>query len=91
MFKKIIEKFNLKIRLYKLVVSDKRTPVTVKVILVLMIVYALFPFDFISDFIPVLGLVDDLAIIFSLIWLTFSFIPKKIIDDSRKKINNKNI
>jgi len=51
-----------------------------------MIGYALFPFDFISDFIPVLGLVDDLAIIFSLIWLTFSFIPKKIVEDSRKKI-----
>ncbi|OGK09427.1 hypothetical protein A2767_05265 [Candidatus Roizmanbacteria bacterium RIFCSPHIGHO2_01_FULL_35_10] len=83
---KLLEKINVQLRLYKLVISDKRTPKIVKVILVLMIGYALFPFDFISDFIPVLGLVDDLAIIFSLIWLTFSFIPKKIVEDSRKKI-----
>ena len=88
--KKIIETFSLKLRLYKLVVQDKRTPVIVKVILGLMIGYAIFPFDFITDFLPILGLLDDIAIIISLIWLTLSFIPKKIMEDSSKKINGNN-
>lgn len=80
---KIIEKFNLKIRLYKLVLSDKRTPGIVRIILLLMIGYAIFPFDFI----PVLGLADDIAILLSVIWLIMQLIPKKIVDDSRKRLN----
>ena len=89
MFKKIIifiEKFNLKIRLYKLVLSDKRTPGIVRVILILMIGYAIFPFDFITDFIPLFGLIDDITILFSVVWLIMQLIPKKIVEDSKKKI-----
>ena len=93
MFKKILRffsKFDLKLRLYRLVLSDKRTPKIVKVLLGFIVGYAIFPFDFVTDLFPILGWIDDLLVIFSLIWLIFRIIPKKIVEDSQKKIRESN-
>ena len=42
-----------------------------------MIAYALSPLDLIPDFIPVLGLLDDLILLPALIWLALKLIPKQ--------------
>lgn len=42
---------------------DRRTPVAAKILAGLTIVYLLSPVDLIPDFIPVLGLLDDLIIV----------------------------
>ena len=45
--------------------------------------YALSPFDLIPDFIPVLGLVDDLIILPALIWLAVKLIPEEAMQRGR--------
>lgn len=42
-----------------------------------MIAYALSPLDLIPDFIPLLGLLDDLVLLPALIWLALKLIPKQ--------------
>lgn len=44
-----------------------------------VIAYALSPLDLIPDFIPVLGLLDDLILLPGLIWLALKLIPKQVI------------
>ncbi|MES2979653.1 MAG: DUF1232 domain-containing protein [Pseudomonadota bacterium] len=46
-----------------LLVKDPRAPLAPKVVAVLVLAYALSPIDLIPDFIPVLGLLDDLILI----------------------------
>ena len=55
--------------------SDPRTPTVVWMLAVVAIGYALSPIDLIPDFIPVLGLLDDLVLLPCLIWLACSFTP----------------
>lgn len=42
---------------------DSRTPVMAKILAALTVAYLLSPIDLIPDFIPVLGLLDDLIIV----------------------------
>ena len=71
-----------------LALKDKRTPWYAKVLAALTIAYALSPIDFIPDFIPVLGYLDDLVILPLLVALTVKFIPKETFDEYRKKAQN---
>ena len=51
---------------------DKRVPLKLKAIPLLAILYVLLPFDFLPDFIPLLGWIDDIAVVVISI-LTFLF------------------
>lgn len=42
-----------------------------------VLAYALSPLDLIPDFIPILGLLDDLLLLPGLIWLAIHLIPKE--------------
>lgn len=44
-------------------VRDSRTPRAPKLVAILVLAYALSPIDLIPDFIPVLGLLDDLVLV----------------------------
>jgi uncharacterized membrane protein YkvA (DUF1232 family) len=55
----------------------------------LVVVYALSPIDLIPDFIPVLGYLDDLILIPAGITLSFKLIPREVIDDCRKNLDEK--
>jgi len=48
---------------------DPRTPWYAKLLAGAIVAYALSPIDLIPDFIPVLGLVDDLLLLPAAIWL----------------------
>lgn len=61
----------------------KETPVIAKVFAGITIGYALSPIDFIPDFIPVIGLLDDLILLPIFIAITIKFIPSKIFDECR--------
>lgn len=63
--------------------KDKRTPFLAKLIIGLTVAYMLSPIDLIPDFIPVLGLLDDLLLVPLLITWSVSLIPKSVIEDAR--------
>ena len=86
--KKKIKKLKKEIFTLSLAIKDKRTPVLAKLMIGVTISYALSPIDLIPDFIPVLGYVDDLIILPIMIFISLNLIPKKVLDDCRKRIDN---
>jgi uncharacterized membrane protein YkvA (DUF1232 family) len=81
---------NLKfeIKVYKLLLNDIRTPKLSKILLGLAIGYALFPFDIIPDFIPVIGHIDDMVIVPTLILIALTIIPKEVYDDCKIRVKD---
>lgn len=69
--------------------KDKRTPLTAKILIGITVGYLLSPIDLIPDFIPVLGLLDDLIIVPLLITTSIKLIPESVLSDAREKVKNK--
>ena len=61
-----------------LALKDRNTPWYAKFFAALTVAYALSPIDFIPDFIPFLGYLDDLILLPLLVALTVKFIPKDV-------------
>ncbi len=76
------------LKVYRLVLKDTRTPKLAKVILWVAVGYAFLPFDIIPDFIPVIGHLDDIIIVPGLIVLALKLVPKEIVEDCRKRVEN---
>jgi uncharacterized membrane protein YkvA (DUF1232 family) len=67
------------------VARDPRVPWPAKALALATVAYALSPIDLIPDFLPVLGLLDDLVLIPAGIWLTLRLVPVEVIADARAK------
>lgn len=65
--------------------SHPRTPWTAKAIIILVIGYALSPIDLIPDFIPVLGLLDDIILLPLGIYWAIKLIPNEVIKECRER------
>ncbi len=63
------------IRALYLAMKDPRVPRLAKVLIALVVAYALSPIDLIPDFIPILGYLDDLLLLPLGIWLAIRLIP----------------
>jgi len=63
----------------------KETPLPAKILAALAVGYALSPIDLIPDFIPILGLLDDVLILPGLIVLTVKLIPGDVFEECRKE------
>ena len=74
------------ISVYRLVLRDSRTPKLAKVLLAAALGYALFPFDIIPDWIPVLGHLDDLVVVPALVILVLKLVPKEVVAESRRTV-----
>ena len=61
-----------------LALRAKRLPFASKIIAFVMIAYALSPIDLIPDFIPVIGLLDEVLLIPVFLGLLFTITPKQI-------------
>jgi len=59
------------------------TPRAPKLVALLVLLYALSPIDLIPDFIPVLGLLDDLVLLPLGMWLVLRLIPDDVMAESR--------
>ena len=68
-----------------LALKDKRTPWYAKIIAAIIVVYALSPIDLIPDFIPLLGILDDIIILPALIALCVKCIPNDVFEDCRRR------
>ena len=66
-----------------LAARDPRVPLPVKLLAGLVAGYALSPIDLIPDFIPVLGLLDDLLLVPLGIWLVLRLIPSELLAELR--------
>ena len=66
-----------------LALRRKETPWYAKLLAGLTVGYALSPIDLIPDFIPVLGYLDDLIILPTLVALTIRLVPASVMDECR--------
>ena len=68
------------------VLRDARTPAAAKLATVLAVLYVVSPVDLVSDFIPVLGWLDDGVIAYLLLKLAFRFLPPELLAALRDKV-----
>ena len=66
-------------------VRHPSTPWFAKAIGVFVVAYALSPIDLIPDFIPVLGYLDDVLLLPSLIWLAIRLLPWPVLRACREE------
>jgi len=66
-------------RLYWRLFRDRRVSILPKALLVLTLVYVISPFDVIPDFIPVIGEMDDVAVVLSVLWLFIRLCPPEVV------------
>lgn len=71
-----------------LALKHKDTPVLAKIVAAITVGYALSPVDFIPDFIPVLGYLDDVILLPALIALTVKLIPNGVFEQCRTESEN---
>jgi uncharacterized membrane protein YkvA (DUF1232 family) len=64
--------------------QDARTPWAAKVLLFLVLAYALSPIDLIPDVIPIFGYLDDLVIVPAGLALAIKMIPPEVLSDARR-------
>lgn len=64
---------------------DPRTPWHAKLVAGMVVAYAFSPIDLIPDFIPVLGLLDDLLIVPIGLAISIRMIPKNVLESARLK------
>jgi uncharacterized membrane protein YkvA (DUF1232 family) len=62
---------------------DPRVPWAARLLAIAVAGYALSPIDLIPDFIPVLGVLDDLIIVPLGIWLVIALIPEDVMRECR--------
>ncbi len=76
---------NLKIDIPAVFIALKKesTPKSAKVLSWLIIAYALSPIDLIPDFIPILGYLDDLILLPTLIAIAIKWIPEEVLSECR--------
>lgn len=89
-FKEIKKNLKREIEVYKLVIKDKRTPKTAKVLLWIAVAYTLSPVDIIPDFIPLIGHLDDVIIVPFFVITALKMIPEEIINEYREKLKASN-
>ncbi|WP_134686976.1 YkvA family protein [Brevibacillus migulae] len=65
--------------------KDQRVPWHAKLFAICVVAYAFSPIDFIPDFIPILGYLDDIILVPLGIWLALKLIPEEVISDCRAK------
>ncbi len=83
---RLLSVFRKELRLAWAVLRDPRAPKAAKLATVLAALYVVSPVDFVSDFIPVLGWLDDGVIAFLLLQLAFKFLPPELLATLRARV-----
>jgi len=78
-------RFKSEARMVWAMLREPAAPFLSKALAVAALVYVVFPIDLINDFIPVLGWIDDGAILVALLWLAYRFLPRELYDALRRR------
>ena len=73
-----------------LAARDPRTPRAAKLVIAIVVAYALSPIDLIPDFIPILGYLDDLVLLPLGVYLAINMIPATVLADARQAAQEAN-
>lgn len=82
---RLLTSFRKELRLAWAVLRDPRAPKAAKLVTVLAALYVISPVDFVSDFIPVLGWLDDGLIAWLLLQLAFKLLPPDLLASLRAR------
>lgn len=74
-------------RLYWRLFRDRRVSILAKALLVLTLLYVVWPFDVLPDFLPVIGEMDDLGIVVSGLWLFVRLCPPEVVRERVAEIS----
>ncbi len=66
-------------------VRHPRTPLVPKALAAVVVAYAFSPIDLIPDFIPVIGLLDDIVLLPLGIWVVIKLIPRDVMRECREQ------
>lgn len=86
---RLLSVFRKELRLAWAVLRDPRAPKAAKLATVLAALYVVSPLDFVSDFIPVLGWLDDGVIAYLLLQLAFKFLPPELLATLRARVGQR--
>lgn len=84
----MLEKIKRKVFFLYQVARDERAPWRLKLLLILIVAYVLSPIDLIPDFIPILGLLDELVLLPWALALAYRMVPdelKKYYEDNQQQ------
>ena len=70
---------------YRLLLRDHRTPTSSKILLGAALGYAIWPLGLVPDFIPVVGYVDDILIVPTLVCIAVRRVPDHVVDVCRRR------
>jgi uncharacterized membrane protein YkvA (DUF1232 family) len=73
------------------VMRHPQTPGKVKLAAAAAFLYLISPIDLIPDFIPVLGLLDDVGVVTLLLSIAYKMLPKDLYDALRAKVGGGNV
>ncbi|HML03064.1 MAG TPA: YkvA family protein [Candidatus Bathyarchaeia archaeon] len=90
-FKERVENMKTEAHVLFLASKDPQVPWYAKLLMVLGVGYAVSPLDLIPDFVPVLGLLDDLVIVPAGVSFVVKMIPKDVMEECRRKAKDEPI
>ena len=64
---------------------DKRTPLFSKIVILIAVIYLVWPADLIPNIFFPVGFIDDLAIVPSLFYLVYKKLPDEVLTEAREK------
>jgi uncharacterized membrane protein YkvA (DUF1232 family) len=70
---------------YRLLSKNPGTPLLSRILLWLAIGYTVLPFDVIPDFVPVVGHLDDVVIVPTLVVMALALVPPEVREECRAK------
>lgn len=74
-------------RLYWRLMRDRRVSIWPKALLVLGVLYVVSPIDFIPDFMPLIGEVDDLVMVLIVCKLFMYLCPREVVQEHVRRID----
>ena len=75
------------VRLYWRLFRDSRVSILPKFLLVLTLLYLVWPFDVIPDYVPVVGEIDDVGIVLLGLWLFVRLCPPEVVRQGVEEIS----